>query len=76
VCCSPVFPSVLSLGSTSSAPSRPGLFAGFSATMKRSDVLHVAIAIETGCHAFLTFDKEQAQLAKAAGLKIKTDLAK
>jgi hypothetical protein len=37
VCCSLVFPSVLSLGSTSSAPSRPGLFAGFSATMKRSD---------------------------------------
>jgi hypothetical protein len=37
VCCSPVFPSVLSLGSASSAPSRPGLFAGFSATMKRSD---------------------------------------
>jgi integrase len=28
-----VFPSVLSLGSTNSAPGRPGLFAGFSATM-------------------------------------------
>src|SRR5258708_40131494 len=26
VCCSPMFPSVLSLGSTNSAPSRPGLF--------------------------------------------------
>src|ERR1700739_3129405 len=37
VCCSLVFPSVLSLGSTSSAPSRPGLFAGFIATTKRSD---------------------------------------
>jgi predicted nucleic acid-binding protein len=40
------------------------------------DVLHVAIATETGCRAFLTFDKDQAQLAKAAGLKIKTDWAK
>src|SRR5258708_7939571 len=44
VCCSPMFPSVLSLGSTNSAPSRPGLFVGFNAIMKRSDfscnVLH------------------------------------
>ena len=32
------------------------------------DVLHVAIAIETGCRAFLTFDKDQAKLAKAVGL--------
>ena len=32
------------------------------------DVLHVAIALETGCHAFVTFDKDQAKLAKAAGL--------
>ena len=37
VCCSPVFLLVLSLGSTSSAPSSPGFFAGFIATMKRSD---------------------------------------
>jgi predicted nucleic acid-binding protein len=34
------------------------------------DVLHVAIALETGCDAFLTFDKDQAKLAKAAGLSI------
>ena len=33
------------------------------------DLLHVAIAIETGCRTFLTFDKDQAKLAKAAGLK-------
>ena len=39
------------------------------------DVLHVAIAIETGCRAFLTFDKDQAKLAKAAGLVIKTGRA-
>ena len=32
------------------------------------DVLHVAIAIETGCRAFLTSDKDQAKLAKAVGL--------
>ena len=36
------------------------------------DLLHVAIAIETGCRGFLTFDKDQAKLAKAAGLVIKT----
>ena len=34
------------------------------------DVLHVAIALETGCHSFLTFDKDQAKLAKAAGLSM------
>lgn len=34
------------------------------------DVLHVAVAFETGCDAFLTFDKDQAKLAKAAGLLI------
>ena len=33
------------------------------------DVLHVAIAMETGCDAFLTFDKDQDKLAKAAGLR-------
>ena len=32
------------------------------------DVLHVAIALETGCRAFVTFDKDQAKLAEAAGL--------
>src|SRR5260370_20478797 len=37
VCCSPMFPSVLSLGSTNSAPSRPVLFVGFNAIMKSSD---------------------------------------
>ena len=38
---------------------------------RASDLLHVAIAIETGCRAFLTFDKDQAKLAKTAGLVIK-----
>src|SRR5258708_37217478 len=47
VCCSPVFPLVLFLGSTGSAPSRPGLFAGFNATMKRSDF---------SCPCFIGFD--------------------
>ena len=37
------------------------------------DVLHVAIAVETGCRALLTFDKGQAKLAKAAGLTVSTD---
>jgi predicted nucleic acid-binding protein len=40
------------------------------------DVLHVAIAIETGCRAFLTFDKGQAKLAKTVGLVINTECAK
>jgi predicted nucleic acid-binding protein len=35
---------------------------------RASDLFHVAIALETGCGAFLTFDREQAKLAKAAGL--------
>ena len=47
MCRSPVFPSVLSLGSTNSAPGRPGLFAGFVATMKRSDF---------SCPYFIGFD--------------------
>ena len=47
VCCSPMFPSVLSLGSTNSAPSRPGLFVGFNAIMKRSDF---------SCPCFIGFD--------------------
>ena len=46
------------------------LSAGFTEKLnsRASDLLHVAIAIETGCRAFLTFDKDQAKLAKAAGL--------
>jgi hypothetical protein len=32
-----VFPSVLSLGSTNSAPGRPGLFAGFELYDRRGD---------------------------------------
>src|SRR5256885_17053414 len=45
--CSPMFPSVLSLGSTDSAPSRPGLFIGFHATMKKADF---------SCPGFIGFD--------------------
>src|SRR6266699_3970423 len=47
VCCSPMFPSVLSLGSTNSAPSRPGLVLGFNDIMKRSDF---------SCPCFIGFD--------------------
>jgi predicted nucleic acid-binding protein len=32
------------------------------------DILHVSIAIETGCDAFHTFDHDQRRLAAAAGL--------
>jgi len=35
------------------------------------DLLHVAIALESGAKTFLSFDKRQRRLAKAAGLKVK-----
>lgn len=35
------------------------------------DVLHVAAAVVLGIPVFLSFDKRQARLAKAAGLKVK-----
>jgi predicted nucleic acid-binding protein len=34
------------------------------------DLLHVAIALEFGAKTFLSFDKRQRRLAKAAGLKV------
>jgi hypothetical protein len=34
------------------------------------DVLHVAAALELGLGAFVTFDRRQQQLARAAGLKL------
>ena len=34
------------------------------------DVLHVAMALALGCETFLSFDKRQIKLAKAAGLKV------
>lgn len=36
------------------------------------DILHVAAALVTASQVFITFDKRQAALAKAAGLKVKT----
>ena len=35
------------------------------------DLLHVAIALKFGAKTFLSFDKRQRRLAKAAGLKVK-----
>lgn len=35
------------------------------------DLLHVAIALECGAKSFLSFDRRQRLLAKAAGLKVK-----
>jgi len=35
------------------------------------DVLHVATALTLSARVFLTFDGDQAALAKAAGLKVK-----
>jgi len=34
------------------------------------DLFHIAIALEIGAEAFLTFDGDQAALAKAAGLAV------
>ena len=34
------------------------------------DLLHVALALESGAQIFLSFDKRQRRLAKAAGLKV------
>jgi predicted nucleic acid-binding protein len=36
------------------------------------DVLHVATALELGVRAFVTFDRRQAQLARAVGLRTVT----
>jgi predicted nucleic acid-binding protein len=36
------------------------------------DILHVAAALVAGCGQFLTFDKRQSRLAKAAGMKTRT----
>jgi predicted nucleic acid-binding protein len=35
------------------------------------DILHVAIALELGAAAFLTFDQAQRRLAHAAGMKVR-----
>jgi predicted nucleic acid-binding protein len=35
------------------------------------DLLHVAVALESGAEKFLSFDKRQRKLAKAAGLGVK-----
>jgi predicted nucleic acid-binding protein len=37
--------------------------------IRAMDLFHVAIAIEVGADALLSFDKEQIELAEAAGLK-------
>jgi predicted nucleic acid-binding protein len=35
------------------------------------DLLHVALALETGARTFLSFDKRQCNFAKAAGLSVR-----
>jgi len=35
---------------------------------RAADVLHVAAAVELGAHGYFTFDRQQRQLAEAAGL--------
>lgn len=36
------------------------------------DIMHVAAALVLGAQTFLTFEKRQASLARAAGLKVPT----
>jgi predicted nucleic acid-binding protein len=43
---------------------------GLSVPMRSMDVFHVAIAIEVGADALLTFDREQQALAEAAGVRV------
>jgi predicted nucleic acid-binding protein len=38
--------------------------------VRSMDLFHVAIAIEVGAEALLSFDKEQIALAEAAGLPV------
>jgi len=38
---------------------------------RAADILHIAIALEAGADRFLTFDVDQAALAKAEGLKVR-----
>ena len=40
-------------------------------SVRTLDVLHVALAVESGVKTFLSFDQRQRKLAKAAGLKVK-----
>ena len=43
---------------------------GLSVPIRGMDLFHVAIAIETGADAILTFDGEQKALAEAAGVRV------
>jgi predicted nucleic acid-binding protein len=38
--------------------------------IRAMDLFHIAIACETGAEDFLTFDEDQANLARAAGLPV------
>ncbi|MBA2432668.1 MAG: type II toxin-antitoxin system VapC family toxin [Chthoniobacterales bacterium] len=42
-----------------------------AAGQRTIDLLHVAIALESGAKTFLSFDTRQRKLAQAAGLKVK-----
>jgi len=42
-----------------------------TAGQRTIDLLHVAVALECGAQIFLSFDKRQRKLAKAAGLAVK-----
>jgi len=43
---------------------------GLSLPIRGMDLFHVAIAIEVGAGAILTFDQEQKALAEAAGIRV------
>jgi predicted nucleic acid-binding protein len=43
---------------------------GLTVPIRGMDLFHIAIAIEVGADALLTFDHEQGDLAKTAGLRV------
>jgi len=43
---------------------------GLSVPIRGMDLFHVAIVIEVGVDAFLTFDQEQQSVAQAAGIRV------
>ncbi len=46
-----------------------GIASAYSVPCRAPDLLHVAYAVELGTELFISFDEDQIELAKAAGLK-------
>jgi predicted nucleic acid-binding protein len=44
--------------------------AGLRQTVRGMDLFHIAVALEIGADVFMTFDQDQADLARVAGLEL------